>query len=123
MSTNYQRGAAFELRVKHHLEVNGYEVIRSAGSHSIIDLIALKPGQLLIIQCKASEKPALLPADRQRLTAFAAWLNNENAWVSSEPHPHDCLPLLACKTKTGGHIEYRHVTPADTAKQWTPDYA
>lgn len=111
--TNYARGAEFERRIKRHLETNGYAVIRSAGSHSLIDLIALKPGQTLLVQCKIHGH--LGPADRTALTEFAAWLNIDPT--------HDYLPVMATKTKTGGHIEYRHVTNAHCRERWIIDYA
>ena len=39
---NYNNGRAKEYRIKKKLEAEGWFVIRSAGSHSIVDLIALK---------------------------------------------------------------------------------
>lgn len=38
----YARGRAKEYRVKKQLESEGWFVIRSAGSHSIVDLVAFK---------------------------------------------------------------------------------
>lgn len=52
MATNYQRGASFERRVKALLEGEGFAVVRSAGSHSPADLVAMRKGELVIIQCK-----------------------------------------------------------------------
>jgi Holliday junction resolvase len=48
----YQRGTALENRVRKRLEANGYFVIRSAGSKTPVDLVAIKRGQILFIQCK-----------------------------------------------------------------------
>ena len=39
----YVRGRAYEYKVKRKLEKEGWLVIRSAGSHSLFDLIAIKP--------------------------------------------------------------------------------
>ena len=50
--SNYSRGANFERRVKKYLENGGYLVIRSAGSHSPVDLVALRAGEVLLIQVK-----------------------------------------------------------------------
>ena len=50
--SNYRRGADFERAVRAHLAENGYEVIRSAGSKTKVDLVAIKTGDLLLIQCK-----------------------------------------------------------------------
>ena len=50
--TNYARGAAFERRVFVHLAEQGYAVIRSAGSHGVVDLVALKACEVILVQCK-----------------------------------------------------------------------
>lgn len=52
--TNYQKGRRLEYRVKKHFEDKGYLVIRSAGSHSPIDLIAISPFEVVFIQVKSS---------------------------------------------------------------------
>ena len=52
MATNYTRGAAFERKVAKDLEGYGYVAVRSAGSHSPADVIALKHGAVLCVQCK-----------------------------------------------------------------------
>ncbi|MEM3895376.1 hypothetical protein [Thermofilum sp.] len=52
MTSNYAIGRAKEYRVKRKLEKEGYFVLRSSGSHSPVDLIAIKNGQVRLIQCK-----------------------------------------------------------------------
>jgi predicted RNA binding protein YcfA (HicA-like mRNA interferase family) len=52
MATNYVRGRAFEYRIKDFLEQKGYEVFRTAGSHSRFDLIAVKKPFILFLQLK-----------------------------------------------------------------------
>lgn len=52
MATNGRRGADYERRVGKVLEGHGYIVVRSAGSHSPADLVAMKPGELVLVQCK-----------------------------------------------------------------------
>jgi Holliday junction resolvase len=52
MTTPYQRGLVFEHATRTHLQTEGYDVIRAAGSHTPADLIAIKQGQLLLVQCK-----------------------------------------------------------------------
>lgn len=52
MATNYQRGANLERRVKDLLEGEGFAVVRSAGSHSPADLVAMRGGEIVIVQCK-----------------------------------------------------------------------
>jgi len=50
--TQYQLGRSFEYRTRKILEDNGYYVVRSAQSKGLIDLVALKKGEVLIVQCK-----------------------------------------------------------------------
>ena len=52
MTTNYKRGADFERRAQKFLERIGYAVVRSAGSHSPADLVAMRHGELVCVQCK-----------------------------------------------------------------------
>jgi len=50
--TKYRIGRQLEYRVRDHLKKIGYFALRSPGSKSPIDLIAIKPHQVLFIQCK-----------------------------------------------------------------------
>ena len=52
MATNYTRGAAFERKVAKDLEGYGYVTVRSAGSHSPADVIAMHYGTIACVQCK-----------------------------------------------------------------------
>lgn len=73
---NYVSGRNLEYRIKHYLESKGYTVIRSAGSHTEIDIVALKAPHgidtlpssefppLLIIQAKGG---ILYPKEKRRL--------------------------------------------------------
>ena len=56
MGTNYASGRNFEYRVRDWLESRGYTVIRSAGSRGFADLVALAPGEVLLVQCTTSEE-------------------------------------------------------------------
>jgi len=88
MATNYERGRAFEYRVRDALKLNGaVAVVRSAGSKTKIDLVALFPildspsyegdMEVWIVQCK---RDGNLPADEreellriQQLTGVMAY--------------------------------------------------
>lgn len=48
----YRQGQELEQEVKRHLQDNGYHVVRSAGSKGAVDLVALKRGEVLVVQCK-----------------------------------------------------------------------
>lgn len=52
MASNYRRGADFERRVQARLEAAGYVTVRSAGSHSPADVVALRRGSVAAVQCK-----------------------------------------------------------------------
>ena len=63
--TNYRRGADFERRVCKYFDKQGYFTVRSAGSHSPIDLVAIKAGEVKLIQCKIDGVLSL--AEREQL--------------------------------------------------------
>jgi Holliday junction resolvase len=52
LSTKYRLGRQVEYRVRDYLRANGYVAFRSPASKSPVDIIGLKPGQVLLIQCK-----------------------------------------------------------------------
>ena len=58
---NKRNGTVRENRVRALLEDDGYFVVRSAGSGGIADLVALKPGQVLLVQVKS--EAYLAPAE------------------------------------------------------------
>ncbi len=67
--SNYTRGANFERRVRAYFEKASWFVIRSAGSHSLIDLVAFKGGEVMLIQCKTDG--VLSVGERQQLGELA----------------------------------------------------
>jgi Holliday junction resolvase len=80
--TNYRKGADFERTVKADLMLRGYLVIRAAGSHGIMDLVAFRPprapyktGEVWFVQCKTNGK--MSPAERREFyetaARFGAW--------------------------------------------------
>jgi len=70
MATNYERGRAFEYRVRAHLyELGAVLVIRSAGSKTKVDLTALFTDRVALVQCKRN---GVLPAEeREELIRIA----------------------------------------------------
>jgi len=52
----YERGRRFEYRVRKYLKEKGYFVVRSAKSGTVCDLVALKKGKILLVQCKLNKK-------------------------------------------------------------------
>lgn len=51
----YVIGSNFERKIKREFENRGYFVVRSAGSKSPIDLVAIKEGIPILVQCKIKE--------------------------------------------------------------------
>lgn len=97
MTTRYESGRAFEYRVRRYLEKRGLKVIRSAGSHSPVDLLAGRPGEgcggwspsvKFAVQCKHN-KSRFGPQDASELIEWA------NAF--------DAIPILA-SNDSKGHI-------------------
>ena len=48
----YQRGTRFEHQALYYFRANGYYAQRTPGSRSPVDVVAVKQGQTLFIQCK-----------------------------------------------------------------------
>jgi Holliday junction resolvase len=67
---NYAKGYRFERRCAKTLEAMGFFVIRSAGSHGLFDLVALKPGIVWLVQCKVNRED-LSKAEREALKRLA----------------------------------------------------
>ena len=67
--TAYARGAAFEREVKKALELLGFSVVRSPRSAGAFDLLAVRRGETLMIQCK--KHGACAPEEWDRLLSLA----------------------------------------------------
>jgi Holliday junction resolvase len=111
--SGYRNGADLERAVKHYLEDNGYAlVIKSAGSKGKVDVIGLKRGETVLVQCKTTA--GMSPADRANLRSLASTLG--------------AIPLLASWVKEGTAartIGFTNITSPGSAgfRPWTPDYA
>jgi len=68
-NSNYQRGRRLEYDAAAALEADGYLVMRAPGSKGCADLIALKMGEVLLVQCKTDGY--LTPAERAELYGAA----------------------------------------------------
>lgn len=112
-SSNYRRGANFERIVAAALERDGYVVMRAAGSHGKADLVALKPTQVVLVQCKLTGTSAVRPPEWNALWD-AATRAGAIAVIASRP--------------ARGRIGYAQLTGPKTrpsrrapAQAWTPD--
>ena len=76
----YNRGSAFERRIKRELESVGYYVIKSGGSKGAVDLSATSPrGTQLWLQCKKDGK--LSKAEWEKLSELGAIHNTTTVHV------------------------------------------
>ncbi len=68
----YAAGRRIEYAVVHGLAAEGYAVTRAASSKGAADVIAIKPGQVVLVSCKRTNMP--IPAERADLCRIAAML-------------------------------------------------
>ena len=85
MPGQYRKGARFEIVVKNILLEDDWLAIRSAGSHGIVDVIAIKQDIKWLIQCRTNG--SLSGEERNELVALAK--------------KHNVTPILAYKAKEG----------------------
>lgn len=119
MATNYSRGANFERTVMRDLEGRGYAVLRSAGSHSPADVVALRKsllstvygyGEVVAVQCKRNGR-----LDPDEWNEFWEWCARAGA-----------TPVLASKGPRGCGIIYNRLTSRKDGRgrqpleSWTP---
>lgn len=94
MATNYTRGATFERKVAKNLEDWGYVTVRSAGSHSPADIVAMHRGSIVCVQCKTNGR-----LDPDEWNEFFDWCEKAGA-----------MPVLAAKARVLSGIIYYRLT-------------
>jgi hypothetical protein len=113
-NAKYRAGRDLEYAAAKDLEANGYLIIRAAGSHGLADLIAFKPGEVLIVQCKLDGK--MTARQRSDLYGLAFMIPGRAG-----------LPLIARWESTGPRggrtVAYAEVFDGLPAQTWTPDHA
>lgn len=96
----YARGRRLEWEVRDDLALNGYEVLRTAGSKGAVDLIAIKPGEILLVQVKGNG--VLAPAGWNALYDLAQMAEAVPVLAERLPRkPIRYLRLAARKNKPG----------------------
>ena len=68
--SKYSVGAHFERTCKKKLEKENWFVLRSAGSHSVVDLFCFRDGEVRLVQCKVDGY--ISPNEREQLLELAA---------------------------------------------------
>jgi Holliday junction resolvase len=108
--SSYDDGVRVEHAVIHDLQENGYDTVRAASSKGFADVVAVKAGQILFVNCKRTTPPG--PVEREKLLRVAGHL------------PGIALPIVALKPLRQP-LQYRvllGVAPKAWAV-WTPDEA
>lgn len=113
-NARYQRGRRLEYDAGAELEVNGYIVIRAPGSKGPADLVALKLGQTLLVQCKTNGY--MTPDERTELFSVARLVG--------------AVPLAARWVKHGTaarQVWFTELVSAASEREggqraWTPDH-
>ena len=110
--SRYDGGADLERAAKKLLEDNGYYVVRSAGSKGAADLAALKPGEVLLVQCKTDGY--LDPAERvtfRKLALSVGAVCLVGWWERTGP-------------RGGRSVSFLELTSMGPAgfRSWTPDH-
>lgn len=90
--TQYGRGYSFERKVAGDLESDGYWTIQSRGSHGLADVVGIKEGEVVLVQCKLGSIPG---TEWNELYVLASRLG--------------CLGIVADRPSRGT-IRYRWVT-------------
>lgn len=70
--SGYTEGRKVEYDVIAALQADGYETVRAASSKGLADVVAIKTGQVLLVNCKRTTMPG--PAERADLLRIAALL-------------------------------------------------
>lgn len=76
LPTNYKRGRSAEYKVKRRLEALGYRwIIRSAASHTPVDLLCSNGSEILAVQVKAGLSPYISQREKRSLIKWAECFN------------------------------------------------
>lgn len=106
--SGYSDGRKVEYDVIERLKTDGYDTVRAASSKGLADVVAIKPGQVLLVNCKRTRMPG--PGERVDLLRIASCL------------PGISVPLVALRPLRKP-LEFRRLTgvgPKDW-RPWTPD--
>jgi hypothetical protein len=106
--SDYTDGRRVEYDVIHYLQANGYDTVRAASSKGLADVVAIKPGQVLLVNCKRTTMPG--PGERIDLLRIASCL------------PGVSVPLVALHPRREA-LTFRRLTGIGPKAwvEWTPD--
>ncbi|MTV50029.1 Holliday junction resolvase [Heliobacillus mobilis] len=75
--TNYQRGYEIERKIVHELTGRGFLVVRSAGSHSKVDVLGISRRRILAVQSKRTKRFSMA-AYRKEIAGIQATIKEHN---------------------------------------------
>jgi len=97
MPRPYEKGYRLEREVFHFFEQHGFYVARSAGSHGVFDVIAVRRGLVYGIQCKYSgrltkrEREEILAAAKEYdMVPLLVYAKNRRYWVRNLMTGEEC---------------------------------
>lgn len=109
---HYRQGDHYEKRVKADLEANGYAVWQTRQSRSPADLVAIKPGQTLLVQVKAGRT-----------------MLSHDEWNALYELGRSAAAVTVVADRAGRSIRYREVLGRHSAhsaiwpcQPWLPDF-
>jgi hypothetical protein len=85
-NTQYAIGRRFEWRVRDHFKEKGYFVLRSPRSSGPVDLVAIKKGEVLFIQCKTNGRIPLIEKEKIVELAKSVGAKPLLVWRGMQPH-------------------------------------
>ena len=97
--SNYTRGRAFEYRCRDFLRGLGYIVVRSPASRNPWDLLAIKLGTLLFVQCKIDSYCP--PSEWNELYAIARSVGGQAIIVGRERRKMVWRQVTGSKSRKG----------------------
>ncbi len=95
--SNYTKGRTYEYKVMKELEGQNYKCIRSSGSHTPFDVIALLSNHIRFIQVKSEKQPTLNPLNTYKKDIEA---------IKDTVVPIFCTKELWVYTKNKGCVKY-----------------
>ena len=106
INITYRRGRAFEYAVMRFLQAANYWCLRSPASRGPADIVAIRKGEVLLVQCK-SGNGKLRKQERISLVCMAV--------------PIGATPLLACRPKRGEILFLECTTRYQEMREWKID--
>lgn len=110
----YRSGNQFERRVAEQLRGDGYVVYQTRGSKSVADLVAFKPGQVLLVQAKSGA--TRISGTEWNLLLELARRAGAVPLLADRTGP--ALRRIRYQRLTGPHTPHSRSWPCEP---WTPD--